>query len=393
MPMGITNATETFQMLMNKVFEGLINKICQVYLDDIIIYSNNIKDHLYHVQLVANRLEQHNLKIKLEKCKIAQKKIEYLSHVISNGYISPSQNKVKDLTKFKSLLNAKQIHSFLGLAGYYRKFIKNFSTIASPLLIAAQEKEINWSNECQESFDILLNALISEPITKLPRFDMRFELFTDASNYSIGSVLAQNYDDFDHPVAYYSKHLSRQQRNYSTTERELLSIVLSTEHFKQFLYGINFTVWTDHMPLKYLLSIKDPASRLLRWMNRLNMFEFQIKYIKGAKNISADALSRLSTETDQDENAKTDEIFIINLIIASIDPLNNEQATDPDISWFHNLKVQAFENNVHQIVVKDLIDVEANNSQRSLYAQLSRIQLLNGTLYRIWTNTTTTAKQ
>ena len=208
MPMGITNATETFQMLMNQVLKDLINKICEVYLDDIIIYSINLEEHINHVQTVADRLQQHNLKIKLEKCKIAQQKIEYLSHVISNGHISPSQNKVKDLLKFKAPLNAKQIHSFLGLAGYYRKFIKNFPSIASPLLTAAQEKEVKWTDQCQESFDTLLNALIRDPVLKLPRFDMKFELFTDASNYGIGSVLSQNHDNFDHPVAYYSKHLS-----------------------------------------------------------------------------------------------------------------------------------------------------------------------------------------
>jgi len=138
--MGITNATETFQRMMNHVLDGLLHVICEVYLDDIIVYSDTLEEHIEHVRLVVQRLEQFCLKIKLEKCKVAQESIEYLSHIISNGQISPSPAKVADLYKFTTPLNEIQVHSFVGLGSYYRRFVQNFAMLVSPLLRALSEK-------------------------------------------------------------------------------------------------------------------------------------------------------------------------------------------------------------------------------------------------------------
>ena len=195
LPMGLTNAVETFQRMMNKVLQGLIGQICEVYLDDIIIYSDSIETHIEHVKEVVKRLQQYNLKIKLSKCKIAEEKIEYLSHVISYGQIQPSLAKVKDLFKYTAPLTTRQIYSFIGLASYYRKFIKNFSTIMSPLLRAAQEKVITWTKECQYAFDTIRELLMKEPILKLPKFDLDFEVHTDACDYGVGGVLVQHHDE------------------------------------------------------------------------------------------------------------------------------------------------------------------------------------------------------
>lgn len=165
--MGLTNATETFQKMMNTVLKGLTGKICEVYLDDIIIYSETLSEHIKHVEAVVQRLKQYNLKVKLSKCKIAQQTIQYLSHVISHCHIQPSAEKVKDLNKFQAPLNYSQIHSIIGLASYYRKFVKNFASIISPLLRAAQNKHITWTDECHNAFNTIKTSLQSEPVLKL----------------------------------------------------------------------------------------------------------------------------------------------------------------------------------------------------------------------------------
>ncbi len=161
--------------------------------------------------------------------------------------------------------------------------MKNFASLVSPLIRAAQEKYITWTQECQVAYELVLNLLTNEPILILPRFNQPFVFETDACNYGVGAVLAQLRDAYWHPVAYFSKHLSKQERYYSTSEKELFAIVLAMEH-RQFLYGVQFVVITDHQPLKYLLTIIEPASRLLRWFNRLNMFSITIQYRKGIKN-------------------------------------------------------------------------------------------------------------
>ena len=218
----------------------------------------------------------------------------------------------------------------------------------------------------------------------LPHFDKPFQVETDACNYGVGAVLSQEKEKSWRPVAYFSKHLAKVERNYSTTEKELYAIVLSVEHFKQFLYGVEFTVITDHQPLKYLWSIKEPAVRLIRWLLRLNMFRFKIYYRKGIKNGNADALSRLPTDVDADEEKEDDWPIVINVLIAQSEDLNNEQLQDRNLKWFFDLKIQAERENKHVVVCQEF----ENRDQRSLYAQWNRVHVINGTLYRSWTSKT-----
>ena len=157
--------------------------------------------------------------------------------------------------------------------------------------------------------------------------------------------------------------------------------MLSVEHFRQFLYGQKFQVWRDHQPLKYLLNIKEPAARLVRWMNRLNMYDYEIKYKKGIKNGDADALSRLPAKPDQDENTTDDDPIIINYIVAEHEPLNDEQLQDENLKWFFELKTQAAKENKHVIVPKTF----ENQEQRSLFGQWNRIHIIQNRLYRAWT--------
>ena len=380
LPMGITNATSTFQRMMNKVLNGLLYKICEVYLDDIIIYSNTLEEHINHVKQVIDRLKEYNLKIKISKCKIAQESVEYLSHIISNGTIQPSPRKIQELLKYQTPFNAKQILSFHGLGSYYRRFIGGFATIVAPLLRAIEGKTVVWNEECELAVNILKKLLTTCPILRLPIFTQPFRVETDASNYGAGGVLTQMYNDFWHPVAYFSKHLTKTERNYSTSERELFAIVLTVEHFKQFLYGVEFVVITDHKPLKYLLTTKEPSSRLLRWINRLSMFNYRIEYRKGTKNGNADALSRLCTEPDDDEDRESVEPAIINFIVSYSKQLNEQQLQDPNLKWLYDLKMRAKLENKYTLTSIKL----ENKQQRSLFAQWNRIFVINETLYRAW---------
>jgi hypothetical protein len=172
------------------------------------------------------------------------------------------------------------------------------------------------------------------------------------------------------------------ERNYSTTEKELYAIVLAVEHFKQFLYGIEFKVITDHQPLKYLFSIKEPASRLIRWMLRLSMFRFKIFYRKGIKNGNADALSRLPTEPEENETAEDDWPIVINIIVNEVEEQDVEQLLDPNLRWIFSAKIKAQEENKS---TPTSLEFE-NRDQRSLFAQWNRIFIINGTLYRSWTS-------
>lgn len=335
------------------------------------------------MKLIIDRLREHNLCVKVSKCKIAKTKIEFLSHVVSNGTVSPSPGKVQAIYQFDIPTNIKQVQSFLGLASYYRKFITNFSSIASPLIrCTMKNKTFEWNLECQSAFDRLRIILTSNNILTLPDFNKPFRLETDACNYGIGAVLSQEVDGHFKPIAYYSRHLSRREQNYSTSERELLAIVFAVEHFRQFLYGTDFAVLTDHQPLRHLLTTEEPAPRLARWINRLRQYRFHIEYRKGIANGNADALSRLaliSRDIDDDgENSSTTDT--INLIRLATNQLNNNQLEDENIKWIYKLKMEAKESNLKRIFTDDVDNVE----KKSYYIQWERIRVSGKNVYREW---------
>ena len=379
MPMGLTNACATFQRLMNKVLAGLVGKICLVYLDDIIIYSNNELEHVEHIRLVCERLRQHNLKIAIHKCKFFKKRIEYLSHVIEDGQLLPNPLKVEAINKIQPPINVKQIQAFLGLASYYRKFIKSFSQIASPLIqLTEKNKRFEWDETCSTAFNILKTALVSEQILILPDFNEEFVLDTDACGYGAGAVLSQKRNGQLHPVAYFSKHLSKVERRYSTSERELLAIVLAVEYFKQYVYGRHFKIRTDHEPLKYLLTVDTPSARLGRLHNRLKMYDFDIEYRAGKQNQNADALSRIVTdELNGRELDENDNDIIINVVHLEPVSLKEEQLQDEDIAFIYALK--RFERTGQP---KPIIKQFVNETQQLLYKQWSKLIIINNNLYR-----------
>lgn len=295
MPFGLKNAPATFQRLMNFVLRDYINKICLVYLDDIIILGTSLQEHIQNIRKIFSKLKEHNLKLQLDKSEFLQKEVAYLGHVVSSEGVKPNPAKIQAVQDFPIPKTPKEIKTYLGLLGYYRKFIPNFSKLTKPLTQCLKKgNKIDTTDKTyRDSFEHSKTLLINAPILQYPDFTKQFILTTDASNYALGAVLSQKVNGKDLPIAYASRTLNDHEINYSTTEKELLSIVWSTKYFRPYLYGNKFKICTDHRPLVWLMSLKDPNSKLMRWKIKLDEFNFEIEYKKGALNSNADALSRI----------------------------------------------------------------------------------------------------
>lgn len=315
MPFGLKTAPATFQRLMNNVLSDLINTICLVYLDDIIIFSTSLQEHTESLIKVFQRLKDVNLKIQLDKSEFMKRSTNFLGHVVTNEGIKPNPEKIICVQKFPLPKNQKEIKQFLGLAGYYRKFVKDYSKIARPMTKYLKKDMVMNIRDTEyiESCETLKKLLTNPPILIYPDFNKKFTLQTDASNYALGAVLSQD----GHPVSYASRTLNGSEQNYSTIEKELLAIVWATKHFRPYLFGRKFLIETDHRPLAWLFSIKEPNSKLVRWRLRLQEYDYEIKYKKGVLNGNADALSRIEIETNEVN------IMEINKVITEVDtPVN-----------------------------------------------------------------------
>jgi hypothetical protein len=374
MAMGLTNACATFQRLMEKVLDGYIGVCCLVYLDDIILYSETLDQHKIDVENIITRLKAFNLKIKPSKCKFARSRIEYLSHVIENGTLKPNPAKTAAVNNAKIPKTVKQVQAFLGLVGYYRKFIKNCSGIASPLIkLTEKNTEFKWSEECESAFQQLKSYLVSDKhVLALPDYDKEFVVEADASKVGIGGVLSQKIGRHYQPIAYFSKHLTKTERNYSTSERELLAIILSVEHFKEYVYGRQFKILSDHEPLKFLATTDVPSPRLARLQRRLNIYNQVIEYRAGKNHGNADALSRMVDEEEED-GIEQPEDTVINVIKLKQNT-NNSQLLDGNLKWIMEL-LQA---NKTRPIITEFENIE----RKSLYTQWNRLKITNKILFR-----------
>lgn len=307
LPFGLKNGPSTFQRLMDSVLRGLDNVL--TYLDDVIIYSTSLQEHLDKCKQVFDRFRAHNLKIQLNKSEFLQKQVKFLGHTLTDKGLQPNEDKIKAVKNFPLPKTQKEIKSFLGLVGYYRKFIQDFAKLTKPLTKCLKKgSKINMSSEYIQAFEKCKEVLINAPILQYPDFEQPFILTTDASDVAIGAVLSQGQIGSDKPVAYASRTLSETEQRYSTIEKELLSIVWAIKYFRPYLYGKKFTIYTDHRPLTWIMSIKDPNSKLTRWRLRLAEYNYDVKYKKGKSNTNADALSRIQTvhhnEIDVNPNTK-----------------------------------------------------------------------------------------
>ncbi|KMQ89174.1 enzymatic polyprotein endonuclease reverse [Lasius niger] len=293
MPFGLKNAPATFQRLMDQVLCGLQGTELFVYLDDIVLYASSLQEHKNKFDKLAERLRKANLKLQPDKCEFLRKEVGYLGHIISDEGVKPDPAKIRAVKEFPKPHHAKNIKQFLGLAGYYRRFIHNFSKIAQPLTnLLKKDEPFVWQTKQEEAFVQLRDALCTEPILQYPDFTKPFVVTTDASGHAIGGILSQGTIGKDLPIAYSSRLLNNAERNYSTIEKELLAIVYCVNYFRPYLYGRKFYLVTDHKPLVWLHSVKDPTSRLVRWRLKLAEYEYEVVYKAGKTNVNADALSR-----------------------------------------------------------------------------------------------------
>ena len=244
---------------------------------------------------VFARLRMHNLKLQPEKCEFFRKEVTYLGHKLTTQGLLPDSDKVRAVKEFPTPTNTRQLKAFLGLCGYYRRFIPNFSKIAKPMTeLLRKNTPFEWSQRIDEAFITFKDLLTSEQLLQYPDFTKPFVLTTDASNEALGAILSQGPIGRDLPIAYASRTLINAERNYSTTEKELLAIVWGCKQFRQYLYGRKFTIVTDHKPLTWVFNVKDPSSRLLRWRLKLEEYDYDVVYKPGARNTNTDALSRIN---------------------------------------------------------------------------------------------------
>lgn len=314
MPFGLKNAPATFQRLMNEILRDYINKNCVVYLDDILIFSTSLTEHIKNIGDIFKVLEGKNLKIQIDKCNFLKKETEFLGHILTKDGMKPNPDKIKIIQNLGLPRTEKQIKSFLGLTGYYRKFVKDYAKVAQPITkFLKKDTKINMKDPTYiEAFEKLKTLISTHPILRYPDFERQFTLTTDASNYAIGAVLSQE----GHPVCYASRTLNNHERNYSATDKEFLAIMWSVNYFRPYIYGRKFKILTDHQPIKYLHSKyrgKDMSPRHQRWLLKLGEYQFEIEYLKGRENKVADFLSRIENSEDPiSENTNIENTSILN---------------------------------------------------------------------------------
>ena len=402
MPMGLTNSPATFQRAMNTILhDGIQRGFILVYLDDILVFSNSLEEHREHMRWLIEQLEANGLRVKSTKCEMLVEEVQFLGHEISHGKIRPLREKTDAIDQCPRPKTLKELQHFLGLAQYYRRFIKNFSSIACPLFELTRKDGVDikghllWDEKAEQAFGELKQALKSSAVLALPDFTKPFFLDTDASGVGVGAVLEQEIDGVRKPIGYFSKHLSAAQRRYSALERELLAIVLAIEHFHHLVFGHELTVFSDHQPLSWVAGAKKLNSRIARWLIRLNVYQFRIVYRKGKLNGNADALSRWPgleqspVEEDGDIDYELPEPVInvivtrapvrsrINFISAApypIDWTTFDQSGDSDIQWIKKL---IGENGANKPVVNEF----ETHMRRELYRSYDKLGIVDGAVY------------
>lgn len=381
MPFGLKNAPSTFQRLMNSVLREFINKICVVYLDDILVFSTSLAEHLVSLNKIFEKLNQVGLKIQIDKCNFFNKETEYLGHVLTSRGIKPNPNKISVIQDLKLPNSTKQIKSFLGITGYYRKFVKDYAKVAQPIVKYLKKNvKINTNDPSYiTAFEKLKELITNYPILRYPNIEKRFKLITDASNFALGAVLTQD----EHPVCYASRTLNDHEKNYSTIEKELLAIVWGTKYFRPYLFGKEFDLQTDHQPIKWLqskFSGKDINPRLQRWLIQLGEYDVKIDYIKGKENKIADFLSRINTDTKEintmykDDKIDNLDINLENIFYDDFESRENNFSKIKEITKENNKKCEV---NVidESIIINSDVEENLNNKIPLLDTVVNRFRI------------------
>ena len=291
MSFGLTNAPAYFMNLMNKVFMEELDKFVVVFIDDILIYSTSIQEHEQHLRVVLEKLRAHKLYAKFSKCEFWLEKVAFLGHILTVEGVAVDPEKVEAVSNWQQPTNVSEIRSFLGLAGYYRRFIEGFSKIARPMTeLLRKDKKFTWTESCERSFQELKRRLTTAPVLTLPDIHRDFVIYCDASRRGLGCVLMQD----GKVVAYASRQLKPYEQNYPTHDLEFAAVVHALKIWRHYLIGNKCEIYTDHKSLKYIVTQPDLNLRQRRWLELVKDYNLEIHYHPGKANVVADALSRKS---------------------------------------------------------------------------------------------------
>ena len=293
LPFGLTNAPATFMHLMHQTFRKQLDNFVLVFLDDILIFSKTLEEHEKHVEEVLSILRKEKLYAKESKCEMFQGEVEFLGHRVGHKGIRMMEDKVEAIKEWPTPVKVTDVRSFLGTAGYYHKFIKDFSGLALPLThLTKNDVKFEWGQKQQEAFDSIKAAISTAPVLALPDPSLPFIVHTDASEFAIGAVLMQDQGKGEQPIAFLSKKMLDAETRYPVHEQELLAIIHALNSWRHYLSGTKFTIRTDHKSLEWFRTQPRLSGRQSRWIDTLANFDFNIEYMEGKRNVVADGLSR-----------------------------------------------------------------------------------------------------
>ncbi|KAK9085879.1 hypothetical protein Sjap_026290 [Stephania japonica] len=295
MPFGLTNAPAMFMDLMHRVLRQYLDRFVIVFIDDILIYSKSCEEHEEHLRTILQTLREHRLYAKFSKCEFWLTEVGFLGHIVGASGVSVDPAKVRVVVDWPTPSSVTEIRSFLGLAGYYRRFVQDFSKIAAPMTqLTKKEVRFQWDDSCEQAFQTLKERLTTAPVLVLPESGKGFEVNTDACLVGLGCVLMQD----GRVIAYASRQLKIHEKNYPTHDLELAAVVFALKIWRHYLYGERFVLFTDHKSLKYLFTQRELNMRQRRWLEFLKDYDFSLEYHPGKANVVADALSRRGVDSE-----------------------------------------------------------------------------------------------
>ena len=344
MPQGLKNSPATWCRLMQKVFNTIPTDRLILYMNDICVVSNSFEDHLQRLQEVFDCLRKHGLKIRAKKCHSAKDEVIWLGHKVSRAGVTPDAEKdprcgesfcylsVADSKQYKRRNNIKEVQTFLGVCGWWRKFVPNYSDIANPLYKLLEKDKFDWNEQTEHAFQTLKKCLITAPILAHPDISKEFIVMTDAVG---GGLLQEHSSGTLMPIAYFSRALTKRERGYSTYDREAIAIRDTLHRFRHYLLGRPFLLRTDHKPLMYLSEMKDPYGRRGRLLADIQEYNFRVQHIRGTDNSLADALSRIGFSNDikidtdiADKGCQTDQAVTAPIRLVEDAGMSGEQTID-----------------------------------------------------------------
>ena len=388
MPFGLCNAPGTFQRLMERVLAGLHWTSCLVYIDDIIIFSQTMQEHLHHLRDVFTRLRDANLKIKPAKCHLLQKSVDYLGHTISCEGVRANLAKIQGISAWKTPTDSKELKRFLGLASYYRRFVKNFAQIASPLHRLTQAgRKWSWTPECESAFTQLKQQLTTTPMLAFPDFSRAFILDVDASGEGLGAILSQNIDGREYVIAYASRTLSKAERQYCATSRELLALIWGAQHFRPYLYGQCMLCGPHGSQCMLSSGYETSSNQRARSLEILSEYNMEIEHRPGRQHTNVDALSRSPCSQcgkDAEDRSPIEEPDLIALAQCSDTWLLKWSPTDLRKHQYSDEDLKVVIQWLEKRSVPSRFPKDGSHYLKALWNQRSQLILQEGVLYRHW---------